>query len=79
MAKDQLHGPKYIAELLHYKCPFTERTLRLHPTKWPLYVEQEAKKYSIEEIMFAHNETKDVVAKRVLQCILLYYHNSTVQ
>lgn len=79
MSKPKLRGPNYIAELLHYKCPFTDRTLRLHPTKWLIHIEQEAKKYSFEEISLVYNETQDEIVRKVLQCVLLYYHNSTVQ
>ena len=79
MSKPKLHGPKYIAELFHYKCPFTDRTLRLHPTKWIIHIEQESKKYSFEEIAMAYDETEDIVVRKVLRCVLLYHHNSTVQ
>ena len=72
-------GPKYISELGRYKDPFTGEIKLFHPSKWPLYVKQEAKKYLLSELSLAYQETKDPIVREVLRNIMMHHHDSVVQ
>jgi hypothetical protein len=75
----KLRGPKYMSELISYKCPFTDKTVMLHPQKWPSYIQKQALNHSLEELLLIYQEQKDPLIKIVLQTVILHHHNSVIQ
>lgn len=71
----KLHGPKYIKELTEYFCPFTKKTVTLHPSKWKAYLVQEADMCSFIELLMIYNQLEDQLIKEVIQSSMLYHHD----
>jgi hypothetical protein len=75
----KLRGPKYMSELVSYKCPFTDKTIMLHPQKWAAYLQKQANGYSLPELMLVYQEQTDPFVKFILQSVIIQHHNSVIQ
>ena len=74
--KVKLRGPKYISEMLIYRCPFTEESKLMHPNTWPSYVRERAKGKTLEELTIAYRAAEDSITKDLLEKTMLNYHDS---
>jgi hypothetical protein len=71
----KLHGPKYIKELTKYFCPFTKKTITLHPSKWKMYLQQQAETCSFAELCMIRDQLSNPLIKEVIESSMLYHHN----
>lgn len=68
-------GQKYVSECLRYECKICGETLLLHPTRWPLHVEECAKKISTEHLTLVFKSEKENFIKDLLARQLMLRHN----
>lgn len=68
-------GKKFVSECLRYKCRICGETLLLHPTRWPLHVEECCKKISTEHLTEVFKQEQEDYLKKLLAHQLMLRHN----
>lgn len=75
--KVKLKGPRYISEMLSYRCPFTDEVKLMHPIKWQTYVRDKMKGKTFDELVLAYRSVEDRQTEELIEKAMLNYHNST--